>query len=46
MDADLYQMIFKRKSFHLFRGIGKEHLTKEEIAVMVADGVENVIRVE
>ena len=31
MDADLYQMIFKRKSFHLFRNIGKEHITENEI---------------
>ena len=31
MNKELYDMIFKRKSFHLFRGIGKEHLTKEEI---------------
>ncbi len=31
MDSNLYEMIFKRKSFHLFRNIGKEHLTKEEI---------------
>ena len=31
MNEQLYEMIFKRKSFHLFRGIGNEHLTKEEI---------------
>ena len=31
MNKDLYDMIFKRKSFHLFRNIGNEHLTKEEI---------------
>ena len=31
MDANLYQMIFKRKSFHLFRNIGKEHITEDEI---------------
>ena len=31
MDKKLYEMIFKRKSFHLFRNIGNEHLTKEEL---------------
>ena len=31
MNKELYNMIFKRKSFHLFRGIGNEKLTKEEI---------------
>ncbi len=31
MDKELYEMIFKRKSFHLFRNIGKEHLTKDEL---------------
>ncbi len=31
MDNNLYEMIFKRKSFHLFRNIGNEHLTKEEL---------------
>jgi len=31
VDANLYQMIFKRKSFHLFRNIGKEHITEDEI---------------
>ena len=31
MNKDLYDMIFKRKSFHLFRNIGNEHLTEEEI---------------
>ena len=31
MDSDLYDMIFKRKSFHLFRNIGNEHITEEEI---------------
>ena len=24
-------MIFKRKSFHLFRNIGNEHITEEEL---------------
>ena len=28
---DLYDMIFKRKSFHLFRDIGNEKLTEEEL---------------
>ena len=31
MKKELYDMIFKRKSFHLFRNIGNEHLTKDEI---------------
>ena len=31
MDKNLYEMIFKRKSFHLFRDIGNEHLTKDEL---------------
>ena len=31
MDKNLYEMIFKRKSFHLFRNIGNEHITDEEI---------------
>ena len=31
MNKELYEMIFKRKSFHLFRNIGNEHLTDKEI---------------
>lgn len=31
MDNKLYDMIFKRKSFHLFRNIGNERITDEEI---------------
>lgn len=31
MDNKLYDMIFKRKSFHLFRNIGSEYITDEEI---------------
>ena len=31
MKADLYNMIFKRKSFHLFRNIGNEHITEQEL---------------
>ena len=31
MDNNLYDMIFKRKSFHLFRNIGNEHITDEEL---------------
>ena len=31
MDKNLYEMIFKRKSFHLFRNIGDEKITQEEI---------------
>ena len=31
MDKKLYEMIFKRKSFHLFRDIGNEHITENEL---------------
>ena len=31
MNNNLYEMIFKRKSFHLFRNIGNEHIREEEI---------------
>lgn len=31
MDRLLYEMIFKRKSFHLFKGIGSEKITPQEI---------------
>ena len=31
MDSKLYEMIFKRKSFHLFRNIGNEEITEEEL---------------
>ncbi|MBR3750075.1 MAG: nitroreductase, partial [Firmicutes bacterium] len=31
MNTDNYQMIFKRKSFHLFRGVGSEKLTLQEL---------------
>ncbi len=31
MDNSLYEMIFKRKSFHFFRNIGHEHITEEEL---------------
>ncbi len=31
MNNDLYNMIFKRKSFHLFMGVGKKKITDEEI---------------
>ena len=31
MDKKLYDMIFKRKSFHLFRNIGNEHITDNEL---------------
>ena len=31
MDKELYEMIFKRKSFHLFRNIGNKHITDDEI---------------
>ena len=31
MNEELYDMIFKRKSFHLFRNIGNENITDEEL---------------
>lgn len=31
MDENLYEMIFRRKSFHLFRNIGNEKISKEEL---------------
>ena len=31
MDNNLYKMIFKRKSFHLFRNIGNEHISEDEL---------------
>ena len=31
MNNELYDMIFKRKSFHLFRNIGKEYITNDEL---------------
>jgi hypothetical protein len=31
LDNDLYDMIFKRKSFHLFRNIGDQKITEKEI---------------
>ena len=31
MKKELYDMIFKRKSFHLFRNIGKEKIKEEEL---------------
>ena len=31
MNEKLYEMIFKRKSFHLFRNIGNEHISIDEL---------------
>ena len=31
MNQKLYNMIFKRKSFHLFRNIGNKHLTEKDL---------------
>ena len=31
MDRNLYPMIFKRKSFHLFRGVGSEKIAPDEL---------------
>ena len=29
--SDLYEVIFKRKSFHLFRNVGNDKISKEEL---------------
>ena len=34
MDNQLYEMIFKRKSFHLFRNVGNNIISKEELKDM------------
>ena len=31
MNNKLYDMIFKRKSFHLFRNIGNKNITEDEL---------------
>ena len=31
LDKELYEMIFKRKSFHLFRNIGEQHIADSEL---------------
>lgn len=31
MDKNLYEMVFKRKLFHLFRKIGNKHISEEEL---------------
>lgn len=36
MDNSLYEMIFKRKSFHLFRGVGNDKIPPEELAAVEA----------
>ena len=44
MDKALYQAISKRKSFHMFRGVGSEKLTEAELAEIRAafDGFERL----
>ena len=32
MNSEFYDMIFKRRSFHLFRNVGKESITDEELS--------------
>ena len=32
MNNELYDMIFRRKSFHLFRNTGDEHLNSKELS--------------
>ena len=34
MNADLFDMIFKRKSFHLFRGIGEGTIEEDELSAI------------
>ena len=34
--VELYETIFKRKSFHLFRGVGSDSLTLEELTEPVS----------
>ena len=36
MKAEYYESIFKRKSFHLFRGVGDDKLTQEELDAIQA----------
>lgn len=31
INNELYEMIFKRKSFHIFRDIGDEYISSQEI---------------
>ena len=31
MDKNLYEMIFKRKSFHLFRDVWKERISEDDL---------------
>lgn len=42
MNKDLYEMIFKRKSFHLFRNIGNRYISEEELS----DVLENFNRLK
>ena len=34
MDSIFYDMVFKRKSFHLFRNVGKEDITDGELSAI------------
>ena len=36
MDERLYEAIAKRKSFHVFRGIGNESITNDDLADIMA----------
>ena len=31
MDSNFYEMIFRRKSFHFFRNVGNESISKDEL---------------
>lgn len=32
MNGDFYEVLFKRKSFHLFRGVGRDSITPDELS--------------
>ena len=35
-NTSLYEAIFKRKSFHLFRGVGEDRLVQSELEAIIA----------
>ena len=54
MDSNLYEMIFKRKSFHLFRNVGNEKISEEELndiekkyneLIPLVDGIKTKIKI-
>ena len=34
LNNDFYEMIFKRKSFHFFRNVGKESISEDELGAI------------